>query len=341
MERIKKIKWMTGIGWLFVIYCLCVGFSFAAPYLGDFPEDQAIYYLWNSCDSDGASITRATDGTISIYKDNSDALTYDTTQVTHDVTDTEDFDSLTGVHMIVVGGTNSWFETGHDYVAVLSAASIDGHTVNAALFSWSYENRFDEVDVVEYKGNAVSATVNGIPDVNVTYWEDDAVPSTADGTPAANVEEWNDTDVPADVQAGYPTVTIKDGTGTGEIDTDSGTVLLRSATETQIDNIETDTAAQDTSTEIRTLMTGADTQVAKDSTPLTAAEIKTAMEAEGTSDLDAIADAVSSYLDAAVSGRAPASEYDTQMGYIPSDLGDVPTGSELDSQHGDGRWTTY
>lgn len=141
MERIKKIKWMTGIGWLFVIYCLCVGFSFAAPYLGDFPEDQAIYYLWNSCDSDGASITRATDGTISIYKDNSDALTYDTTQVTHDVTDTEDFDSLTGVHMIVVGGTNSWFETGHDYVAVLSAATIDGQTVNAALFSWSYENR--------------------------------------------------------------------------------------------------------------------------------------------------------------------------------------------------------
>lgn len=117
------------------------------------------------------------------------------------------------------------------------------------------------VDVVQYNGNAVTATVSGIPDVNVTYYEDDAVPSTADGLPAVNVEEWNDTDVPADVQAGYPTVTVKDGTGTGEIDTDSGTVLLRSATETQIDNIETDTAAQDTSTEIRTLMTGSDTAV--------------------------------------------------------------------------------
>jgi hypothetical protein len=32
-----------------------------------------------------------------------------------------------------------------------------------------------------------------------------------------------------------------DGTGAGELDTDSGTVLLRSATETQIDNIEADT----------------------------------------------------------------------------------------------------
>lgn len=34
-------------------------------------------------------------------------------------------------------------------------------------------------------------------------------------------------------------IRIVDGTGAGELDTDSGTVLLRSATETQIDNIET------------------------------------------------------------------------------------------------------
>ena len=39
-----------------------------------------------------------------------------------------------------------------------------------------------------------------------------------------------------------------------------------------INTILTDTEAQDTTTEIRTLMTGADTPVAKDSTPLTAAE---------------------------------------------------------------------
>ena len=39
--------------------------------------------------------------------------------------------------------------------------------------------------------------------------------------------------------SGY--VKVSDGTGTGQIDTDSGTVLLRSATETQIDNIDTGT----------------------------------------------------------------------------------------------------
>ena len=54
-------------------------------------------------------------------------------------------------------------------------------------------------------------------------------------------------------------VQIQDGTSAGQLDTDSGTVLLRSATETQIDNIETDTAAVDTTTEMRTFLTGSDT----------------------------------------------------------------------------------
>lgn len=37
-----------------------------------------------------------------------------------------------------------------------------------------------------------------------------------------NVEEWNATSVPSEHTAGYPIVTIKDGTGTGEIDTNGG-----------------------------------------------------------------------------------------------------------------------
>lgn len=41
-----------------------------------------------------------------------------------------------------------------------------------------------------------------------------------------NVEEWNATSVPAEHTAGYPIVTVKDGTGTGEIDTTSGGVLV-------------------------------------------------------------------------------------------------------------------
>lgn len=41
-----------------------------------------------------------------------------------------------------------------------------------------------------------------------------------------NVEEWNATAVPSEHTAGYPICTVKDGTGTGEIDTTSGGVLV-------------------------------------------------------------------------------------------------------------------
>ena len=42
-----------------------------------------------------------------------------------------------------------------------------------------------------------------------------------------NVEEWNATAVPSEHSVGYPVVTVKDGTGTGEIDTASGKLLLQ------------------------------------------------------------------------------------------------------------------
>lgn len=43
-------------------------------------------------------------------------------------------------------------------------------------------------------------------------------------TLAANVLQWNSSNVAAPATAGYPSVTIKDGTGTGEIDTTAGAV---------------------------------------------------------------------------------------------------------------------
>ena len=84
----------------------------------------------------------------------------------------------------------------------------------------------------KYSGTTITADIRKVGG--------DAIQDNNDGRLEVNVEEWKDTAVNADT-AGYPSVTIKDGTGTGEVDTDSGTVLLRSATETQIDNIETDT----------------------------------------------------------------------------------------------------
>lgn len=47
----------------------------------------------------------------------------------------------------------------------------------------------------------------------------------ANGLIDVNVERWNATAVPAEDTAGYPVVTIKDGTGVGEINTNAGKVV--------------------------------------------------------------------------------------------------------------------
>lgn len=108
-----------------------------AAYLGDFIEDDTVHFLWSTNSATGASITRATDGTVSVYKDNG------TTQSTAGVTDTEDFDSLTGIHACTIDlSADAFYATGANYTVVLSGATIDGQTVNAVLAHFSIENRY-------------------------------------------------------------------------------------------------------------------------------------------------------------------------------------------------------
>lgn len=116
-------------------------------YLGDFRRTQTVRFQWNSFNSSGASVTRTTNGTISVYKDGG------VTQTTTGVTDTEDFDGLTGVHDVAIATTDSFYVAGSDYTVVLSAATIDGQTVNAVLAHFSIENRF--------RGEASRATAQG------------------------------------------------------------------------------------------------------------------------------------------------------------------------------------
>lgn len=105
-------------------------------YLGDFLEDATVYFKWSSNNGDGASITRAADGTVSVYKDD------DAAQSTAGVTDTEDFDGVTGIHHCAIDtSADAFYVAGADYQVVLSAATIDGQTVNAVLAHFSIENR--------------------------------------------------------------------------------------------------------------------------------------------------------------------------------------------------------
>ncbi len=106
-------------------------------YLGDINLDTTLSFLWSTNDGDGAAITRATDGTIKVYKDGG------TTESTAGVTDTEDFDGMTGIHLCQIDtSSDSFYEASHDYDVVLSGAEIDGQAVNAILAHFSIENRF-------------------------------------------------------------------------------------------------------------------------------------------------------------------------------------------------------
>lgn len=126
-------------------------------YLGDFLDGKSVYGWWNANAIAGESITRATNGTISVYKNNSD------TQTTTGVTDTEDFDSLTGVNRFVIdtSADAAFYAAGNDFSVVLSAATIDGKTINACLAQFSLRNRSNAtiIDRNTAQASTVTSTI--------------------------------------------------------------------------------------------------------------------------------------------------------------------------------------
>ena len=106
-------------------------------YRGDFNLGATVRFMWNTFAIAGESITRASNGTISVYKNGN------TAQSTAGVTDTEDFDGLTGVHYVAIdtSADGTFYSTGSDFSVVLSGATVDGKSINAVLAEFSIENR--------------------------------------------------------------------------------------------------------------------------------------------------------------------------------------------------------
>lgn len=138
------------------------------PYLGDYKEDATLNFKWDTNGADGASITRAVDGTIQVYKSDS------VTQSLVGITNVEDFDGLTGIHLCTIDlSSDAFYAIANDYQVILALATIDGKVVNSVLASFSIENRFAEVDVVKWLGTAVTKSAANVPDVNVAQISDD------------------------------------------------------------------------------------------------------------------------------------------------------------------------
>ena len=83
-------------------------------YLGDFVEDSTLHFLWSTNGQNGASITRSTNGEVRVYKANGVG------QSTAGVTDTEDFDGLTGVHACTIDlSADAFYAVANNYSVVL------------------------------------------------------------------------------------------------------------------------------------------------------------------------------------------------------------------------------
>lgn len=136
-----------------------------------------------------------------------------TTQTDSGITLIADFDSITGLNHITIDLSSSvFYETGADYQIVMDAGTVDGTSiVGYVIADFSIENRFNE----------------------------------------ANVTQWNGTAVATPATAGYPAVTLKVGTGTGEVNLSSGKAPATiAAGDLATDSLTADALAADAIAEI-------------------------------------------------------------------------------------------
>ncbi|MCK4814226.1 hypothetical protein KA005_00530 [bacterium] len=198
------------------------------PYSGDYKEDSSVYIMFNTFSSDDPSasctITNFANTDVHIHKDDGLAQRNNAAGITVSV----DFDGITGSHMIKIDTSDDtvagFWVTGKDYFVRIEGTTIDGGTINAVVGRFSIENRFSEVDVVKWLGQACAAvTVNGVPEVDITHLLGTAwlAPGVA-GTPDVNAKQLGGTaqtgrDVGADVL-------LSSGSGAGQLDFTSGVV---------------------------------------------------------------------------------------------------------------------
>jgi hypothetical protein len=113
------------------------------PYIGDFAEDATVYHYFNTFDSNDPSasvtITNLASTDLYVHKNGVDS-TETTTGATVDV----DFDTQTGIHKVTVDtSADAFYAINADYMVRMEGTTVDGATINAALFTFSIENRFN------------------------------------------------------------------------------------------------------------------------------------------------------------------------------------------------------
>lgn len=112
-----------------------------------------------------------------------------------------------------------------------NASAIDDY-YNGCIIAGTLDSNVEVRTITDYNGSTKVATVT--PDWVTTPDSDDTfviyLPPEMRQIAQSDVLAWNGAAVASPHTAGYPVVTIKDGTGTGELDTASGVVLAKDHT---------------------------------------------------------------------------------------------------------------
>lgn len=193
----------------------------SGEYLGDFVGDETMVVVFDTFDSNGASVTMTGLATtdIEIYKGNSITQRASDAGFTLIDTDGTDIDAATGIHGFTVDLSDNtdagFYATGNDYYIVVNAVTIDTQTVRFIAARFSIQNRYmrgtdsallaasaptnfgdlsitvttGRVDVDSIGGTAQTANDNGA-DINAILVDtnslnDGAIPELSQGVPSS------------------------------------------------------------------------------------------------------------------------------------------------------------
>lgn len=132
-------------------------------YIGDYTEDHTtLNFKFTTVGTDGAPTALSGTPVVSVYKANGVA------QTTAGITLTVDFDSVTGLNNVLIDlSADAFYAIANDYQVVITTGTVGGTSVvGYVIAQFSIENRFVEVDVTKFSGNAVVISA-GLPDVNI------------------------------------------------------------------------------------------------------------------------------------------------------------------------------
>lgn len=135
-------------------------------YLGDFAINGKVSFLWNTLSAAGASITRATDGTLRVFKSNATDTTWDDGRSSASgITTKEDFGGYTGIHSVYIDLSDNtdagFYAAGNEYQVAYTGVTIDGQVVNVCLAAFSIERTSGAIALTKDIQSRIPAALTG------------------------------------------------------------------------------------------------------------------------------------------------------------------------------------